>query len=100
MTSSTEGLPMVILEAQMFGCIPIAYNSFSSLQDFITDNINGFRIKTFDKKEFIARLEWLMKNEKERCRIAQECIKSAERFNVRIIAKQWLEMFENIMQEQ
>lgn len=100
MTSSTEGLPMVILEAQMFGCIPIAYNSFSSLQDFITDNINGFSIKTFDKKEFIARLEWLMKNEKERCRIAQECIKSAERFNVRIIAKQWLEMFENIMQEQ
>lgn len=97
MTSSTEGLPMVILEAQMFGCIPIAYNSFSSLQDFITDNINGFRIKAFDKKEFIAKLEWLMKNENERCRIAQECHNSTTKFDINIIAQEWMELFNDLL---
>ncbi len=99
MTSSTEGLPMVILEAQMFGCIPIAYNSFSSLQDFITDNINGFKIKAFDKKAFIAKLEWSMENENERHRIAQECYKSTANFDINIIAKKWLELFKELTNE-
>ena len=97
MTSSTEGLPMVILEAQMFGCTPIAYNSFASLQDFITDGINGFKIKAFDKQEFIARLEWLMENENERCRIAQECHKSTAKFDINVIAQEWIELFKGLI---
>lgn len=99
MTSSAEGLPMVILEAQMFGCVPIAYNSFSSLQDFITDNINGLKIRAFDKKEFARKLGWLMENENERHRIAQECCKSTAKFDINIIAKEWIDLFRSLINE-
>ena len=99
MTSSVEGLPMVLLEAQMFGCVPIAYNSFAGLQDIIIDNVNGFKVKAFDKKEFITKLEWMMENENERCRIAQECRKSTTKFNLNIISTKWIELFKDLTNE-
>lgn len=97
MTSSTEGLPMVILEAQMYGCIPLAYNSFSSLDEIITNGVNGFKIKPYDKKEFSKRLEWLMENEEERNIMIKECQQSVKRFDVSIIAQQWIDLFNEIL---
>lgn len=93
MTSSTEGLPMVILEAQMYGCIPIAYNSFSSLDEIITDGVNGYKIPAFNEKKFIERLVWLFNNETVRIRMQAECIESVKKNDVKRIAHQWLEMF-------
>ncbi len=97
MTSSTEGLPMVILEAQMYGCIPVAYNSFSSLDEIITNGVNGFKIKPYDKKEFSKRLGWLMENEEERNIIIKKCQQSVKRFDVCIIAQQWIDLFNEIL---
>lgn len=37
MTSDYEGLPLSILEAQAYGVVPIAFDSFASLRDVITD---------------------------------------------------------------
>lgn len=97
MTSSTEGWGMVLVEAQMFGCIPIAYNSYSSLTEIITDGVNGYTIPAFNKKKFAERLEWLMDNENERISMIEECQKSVERFDARIIAQQWMDMFNELI---
>ena len=100
MTSSVEGLPMVLLEAQMYGCIPIAYNSFDSLQDIITDNVNGFKIPAFNQKAFTKRLEWLMENKSERERMMHECQESIRKFDASVIAQQWLNLFQEINKNQ
>ena len=97
MTSSTEGWGMVLVEAQMFGCIPIAYNSYSSLTEIITDDINGYTIPAFNKKKFAERLEWLMDKEDERNKMIEECQKSVKKFDVSIIAQQWLSLFKEII---
>ena len=99
MTSSIEGWGMVLVEAQMFGCIPIAYNSYSSLQEIITDNINGYTIPAFDKRRFAERLEWLMEHDDERENLIVACQKSVKRFDARIIAQQWMEMFKGLISE-
>ena len=99
MTSSTEGWGMVLVEAQMFGCIPIAYNSYSSLTEIITDDVNGYTIPAFNKKKFSEQLERLMNNESERKRMMHECQKSVKRFDASIIAQQWLSHFKEIIQE-
>ena len=93
MTSSTEGWGMVLVEAQMFGCIPIAYDSYSSLGEIITDNVNGFKIAPFNKKQYAKRLEWLMENEDERNKMFGECQQSVKRFDVSIIAQKWIDLF-------
>ena len=90
---------MVLVEAQMFGCIPIAYNSYSSLQEIITDNINGYTIPAFDKRRFAERLEWLMEHDDERENLIVACQKSVKRFDARIIAQQWMEMFKGLISE-
>lgn len=95
MTSSAESWGMVLVEAQMFGCIPIAYDSFSSLGEIIADNVNGFRIIPFNKKKYAERIEWLMDNEEERARLMKGCLNSATRFNPVKIAKQWTDMFKD-----
>ncbi len=97
MTSSAESWGMVIIEAQMFGCIPIAYNSYSSLTEIITDNVNGFKIPAFNQKAFTQRLEWLMDNESERERLMYECQESIKKFDASIIAQQWMELFKNLL---
>lgn len=93
MTSSAECWGMVLVEAQMFGCIPIAYDSYSSLGDIITDNVNGFKIAPFNKKQYAKRLEWLMENEDERNKMLEECQQSVKRFDVSIIAQKWIDLF-------
>lgn len=97
MTSSTEGLPMVILEAQIYGCIPIVYNSFSSLDEVIIDGVNGYKIPAFDKEKFAGCLERLMENEEERTRMIGKCQESVKRFDAKIIAQQWIRLFQEIL---
>lgn len=99
MTSSTEGLPMVILEAQMYGCIPVAYNSFSSLDEIITNGVNGYKIPAFNRNKFAEQLEWLMDNETERIRMARICQQSVKRFDTKIIARQWIELFQDVLKD-
>ena len=99
MTSSTEGWGMVLVEAQMFGCVPIAYNSYSSLNEIITDGINGYTIPAFNKKEFSERLEWLMEHDIEREKMIVACQNSVKRFDVSIIAKQWMNLFKEVIEE-
>ena len=99
MTSSTEGWGMVLVEAQMFGCIPIAYNSYSSLTEIITDGINGYVIPAFDKNRFAERLERLMDNKEKRYKMIEECQKSVERFDASNIAQQWMNLFKEVVKE-
>lgn len=99
MTSSTEGWGMVLVEAQMFGCIPIAYNSYSSLGEIITDGVNGYTIPAFNKEKFTERLEWLMNHESARHKMIHECQESVKRFDAKIIAQQWIVLFKNLISE-
>jgi glycosyltransferase involved in cell wall biosynthesis len=68
-TSSHEGLPMVILEALQYEVIPIAFNSFESVTDIITHEETGFIVDKFSEKKYSYTLTSLMKNEKYRIKI-------------------------------
>lgn len=96
MTSSTEVLPMVLIEAQSYGCIPIAYDSFTSLSDIIIDGKNGFKIPAFNEQVFIEKLERLMDNEVLREEMSMNAIEFVRKFEVQNIAGKWLQLFERL----
>lgn len=56
MTSLFEGTPMVITEAMQYGCVPIAYDTFSALHNMINNGKNGFIISPFDTKSYVKTL--------------------------------------------
>lgn len=96
MTSSTEGFGMVLVEAQQHGCVPIAYDSFGSVRDIIEDGKNGVLVKPFSQKEYVAKLRQLMDDKELRQQMASNGLESVKRFDSQKIARQWIELFENI----
>ena len=97
MTSVTEGLPMVLIEAITHKCVPIAYYSFASLTDIITDGENGFTVTPFDENEYVEKLSELMGSPSLRNDMAENGQKSIQRFNSEKIAEQWIETFKQII---
>lgn len=99
MTSTTEGFGMVLVEAQSYGCVPIAYNSFSNLHDIITDGENGFSVKAFDEDEYVTKLSRLMSDTEMRDRMSANGIKSIHRFDAETIAGKWIDLFGNLLKK-
>ncbi len=93
MTSATEGLPMVLIEAQAYGCVPIAYNSFASLGDIITDGENGFSVSAFNEESYLEKLQLLTSDEQLRNKMSINALESVNRFDIEKIAPQWLDVF-------
>ena len=60
LTSDFEGTPMVVPEAQAYGCVPVVYHSYAGASLHIKDGENGFLIPPFNTKAFVDRLSYLM----------------------------------------
>lgn len=89
MTSLFEGFPMTLIEAQQMGCIPIAFNSFRSIHDVITDNINGCLVPDGDKKNFILKTLFLMNDDLCRKKMARQAIIDSKRYSQQTICEIW-----------
>ena len=96
MTSSHEALPMVLIEAQKHGCVPIAYNSFEAAKDIIQNGHNGLLIKPFKHREYEKALTRLMNEEDYRESIAKNGSTFIEKFNIEIIIKDWIKLLTSL----
>lgn len=89
MTSLFEGWGLTLTEAQQFGCIPLAFNSYASLPDIITDGENGYIIEDSNIDAYAIKMKMLMYDKELRKKIATQCINSSYRFERSKIAGEW-----------
>jgi glycosyltransferase involved in cell wall biosynthesis len=99
MTSKFEGWPMVLMEGQQMGVVPISYNSYESITDIITDGKNGVIIPNNDMNYFVNKLKELMLNDTERIKIAENSINSSRRFSLDIVTDKYIHQFSEIINE-
>lgn len=97
MTSSFEGFPMTLVEASQFGCVPIAYNSFSSLSDVVSDGINGYVIPEGNESLFIDYALNLMNNKQLMNSMMYKSIDLSLRFSQDTICGKWKLLLESII---
>lgn len=97
MTSSFEGFPMTLIEAQQFGCVPIVYDAFSALKDVVTNGKNGIITPNNDEEQFEKSLTELMNNTELRYQLAKNAITDCQRFSQETICNQWKYLLENIV---
>ncbi|MEG1585354.1 MAG: glycosyltransferase [Bacteroidales bacterium] len=91
MTSSYEGWPLVLTEAQAHGVIPIAFNCCAGIEEIISpDNKYGFLIKPFDTAEYVKALQSIMSDPALLKSMQSRVIESANRYTVEQVTKQWL----------
>ncbi len=97
LTSTYEGFGLVLVEAQSYGCIPIAYDSFESLHDIIENKKDGLIVDAFKDKSYVKELSFVLSDEKFRNKLIENCLsKDYSKFNLSNVAKQWLNLFESI----
>lgn len=92
MTSVSEGLPMVLLEAMQHGLPCIAYNTDSGVSDIIKNNKNGYIIDIRNEKEYIDKLNYILLNEKVSYSFRENAIETVKRFDSKHMLKIWNEM--------
>ena len=99
MTSAFEAWGLTLTESQQNGVVPMAFYSYASLPEIITDGSNGFLIRYGDIDTYAEKLLWLMDHRKEREIMAAEAIRTSHRFTVETIGEKWLKLFSDALEE-
>ena len=93
MTSIFEGFPMCLTEAMQFGCVPIAFDSFSAVYDIIKPGETGELVKSFDKKEYVGKLIHLIDDETYRKKLSKNAFQYVKRYDIANILPKWIILF-------
>lgn len=96
LTSQSEGWGLTLTEAQQNGCVPIAFDTYDSLHEIITDGNNGFIIPNGRFDIYVKCLKDLMRDKDTRHKMARSAIETSHRFEQSKIAKQWYKILNDI----
>ena len=88
-TSSSEGFPNVIGEAQSAGLPVIAFDCTAGPAEMITDGDNGFLVPLFEYDMFQSKLKILMEDTSLREQFGSKAMESVKRYTVNIIGEQF-----------
>jgi len=94
MTSHSEGLPMVLLEAMNFSIPCIAYDVGEGIKTIIKSDFNGYLIPDGDQEMFLGKLNSLANDSKLIEILSSNAKKSTVNYSIENIAKQAVEIFE------
>jgi len=96
MPSAYEGFPNTILEAQSYGCIPFAFDSYGALRWIVNDGKDAFLIEPFNTGGMAKRLVSLIKND---CieEIRNSSFQNAEKFTVDKVGEHWFKLFKELI---
>lgn len=92
MTSNYEGFGMVLTEAIQFGCVPLAFDTYTALHDILEDGYNGYIIPCKDEKTYVDKLESLMLNPNLIKKLSINAMKSSKKFSIDVIGQKWLNL--------
>lgn len=92
MTSISEGLPMVLLEAMSYGIPCIAYQTDSGISDIIDNEKNGFVINDRNEIEYVEKLNKIIDDDKLTKKLSDKALKKSVEFNQKNILKIWNKM--------
>lgn len=96
MTSTYEGLGMTLLECMQFGCIPIVYDSFSSVHDFIKSWENGVLVKFGQETEFVDAMIKLVSDNNLQEQISKCSYEQSQNYSIEKVGNKWIEFLNKI----
>lgn len=96
MTSIFEGFGLVLTEAMSRGCVPIAFDSFSSVRDIICPSFDGILVSPFDQSEYVAKLVHLTKSPQLFKKMSEAAKSTIEKFDINVIGCKWMALFDDL----
>ncbi|MET4639062.1 glycosyltransferase [Mycetocola sp. 2940] len=90
LTSRSEGLPLVLVEAMAHGCLPIAYDVPYGPADIISTGSNGFLVPAGDVPALTAAIEDLLALPAERvAALRRNAVRTAGRYSDDTVTRIW-----------
>jgi glycosyltransferase involved in cell wall biosynthesis len=99
MTSRSEGLPMVLLEAKACGLPLVSFNIKTGPPEIIRHEKDGFLIERFDIRQMANKLTELCQDISKRKMFGAEARKDIRRFSPELVGKKWEDLFREICPE-
>lgn len=103
LTSNSEGLPLVLLEAGAAG-LPSVIVDIPGLEDVISDGVNGFIVPQDDMRQMADKLATLLDDAELRERMSRAAREQMARFSAEQLSLRWEQLIElllsNASQEQ
>lgn len=93
MTSSFEGFPNVLIEAQSYGLVSFAFDSYPALRDIIIDKKNGFAISAFNIDEMANEVINIITDEEMLLCFSKASLENACKYTTPKIGDHWLHFF-------
>lgn len=97
MTSAYEGFPNVVLEAQSFGAVPVAFSSYGAINDVVNNGTDAVLVKPFDCELMAEEVVKLMHNPKVLQEMQESALQNARNYVTPSVVKQWISVFNEIL---
>lgn len=89
MTSKSESWGLTLTEAQQMGCVPMAFDTYPTLRDIITDGEDGLVIEKDNVDTYVQRLLELISDVNMRNQMGLQGLHSCRRFSQETIVRVW-----------
>ena len=94
LTSNFEGAPMCFTEGLQYGCIPVSFDSYASIQEITANGSCGIIVPAFSLRKYATALETAMRDEELQRHMRTACYEAARRYDLESIGAKWLRLFE------
>ena len=97
LSSRSEGLPMVLIEAMSQGCAPVACENLGRTKEIITNEKEGLLFKTADVHDLANQLKRMIEDDKYRHMVQRFAIMRSSSFSINCVINYWERMLGQIV---
>lgn len=99
MISTYEGFGVTLIEAQVYGVVPVAFRSYSAIDWILNHGRDAVLVPPFDVDRLADEVEQIARDEERWSAMSAAARENARRFSEDVVGEQWTQLLLELAQE-